>query len=172
MGAFTTGYYMVDGVKSYYDADTNTWYHVGAQGQRTVFALDTWIGAGWTEPIVSPGDTVEMTYGFGYIGPAGNVTIYAAAGIKQTLLGIDSMNEVVVQNPITVAVLANVTNVPVFYNNNKVRFTIPSDSRYYNLDWCVYFKIGSLLSPIYTAAFYVLGSGTYSNLAITNVTKV
>jgi hypothetical protein len=172
MGAFTTGYYMVDGVKSYYDADTNTWYHVGAQGQRTVFALDTWTPAPWQKANVSPGDTVEMTFGFGYIGPAGNVNVYAAAGIKQTLLGIDSLNEIVVQNPITIAVAANLTNTPVSYSNNKVRFVIPTDSRYYNQDWCVYFKIGSTLSPIYTAAFYVLGNATYSNLAITSVTKV
>jgi len=171
-GAFTTGYYLVDGVKSYYDANTNTWYHVDAFGKRTVFALDTWQVATWQKPTVSPGDTVEMTYGFGYIGPAGNVSVYAAVGIKQTIAGIDSMNEVVVQNPLIVPVLANVTNTPVQYPNNKARFVIPADSRYYNLDWCVYYKIGSLLSPVYTGAFYVLGNATYSNLTITGVVKV
>jgi hypothetical protein len=74
MAIYKTGFYMVNGVKMYYNAVTN--------GTLTPTQLDALANpvASWVEPDLFPGGSFSVAYAFKHTGAAAVVKLYVAIG--------------------------------------------------------------------------------------------
>jgi hypothetical protein len=174
--AYKTGFYMVNGVKMYYDAVAGVWSTVATDGTLTPTQLDASAQdlAGWTEPTVLEGGSFSVTYSFHHIGSADTVHLFVAVGSMS--LGIFHMDaswlspnisvtndtvDKIYTGTFTLVLTGNLATPPVNYSMyiKVLKSTITDPNTFL------------ATSVTYDNAMNFIAAG-YTNLTITTVTKV
>ncbi len=116
-----SGYYIdpITGQKYYYDAVQNKWYSVTASG--LLVALSTYMNSAPKQVSLVPGDKLQITISFKYVGPAvSGVVGYYCIGVY----GVGFTEEIVGQTSFS---LPLTTTTPASPNvTNSYTFTIPT----------------------------------------------
>ncbi len=172
--ALTTGYYMVNGVKYYYNAVINQWYI--PQGTLLIplaIAPTAWPPNSpqiWPNPqTVAVGGRVDVAITYQHLGPASSsYVLHAALGIwgssfSEAAGGTADKNLNIVQHT-TVTMLTD-----------TITLTVPSALAGHAVD--LYYKISSSVldekfSPVYTHVLDVLSSSAlFTDLTVVSITK-
>lgn len=116
-----SGYYYdpITGQKYYYDATQNQWYSVTASG--LLVALSSYMNSAPKQVSLVPGDRLQVTISFKYVGPAvSGVTGYYVIGVY----GVGFTEEIVGQTSFSLPLTTITPSVPNV--TNSYTFTIPS----------------------------------------------